>query len=86
MKACEINIPELPTDLMPITSPIVERLPELLDVHRLAVHLHQTLLETGADLPVVLSGWVEADTREHLMEARRALEAALRIVAKRGRG
>ncbi|HYE35390.1 hypothetical protein [Methylocaldum sp.] len=71
-----------PADLIPITSPVVERLPELLDVHRLAIHIHRSLLETGADLPAILSGWILAEAEGHLAEARRALEAVSETVAK----
>lgn len=70
-----------PADLIPITSPVVQHLPELLDVHRLAVHLHRTLLESGADPAVILSGWVEAEARGYLREAFKALSAASQIVA-----
>jgi hypothetical protein len=78
--------PANPADLIPITSPVVEHLPELLDVHRLAVHIHRTLLETGDDLPVVLSGWVHQDARGYLLEAHKALYAASQLIHQGGRG
>lgn len=69
-------------DLIPITSPVIRHLPELLDVHRLAVGIHRSLSEPGAELSEVLSGWVLADARGYLEEAYRALAAVSRTVAK----
>jgi hypothetical protein len=78
---------ELPPALsleIAVDSPVVGRLPSLLEVHRLALHLHRTLLETGDRLPVILSGWVVTDTKGYLDEARRNLENALKTVQAGG--
>jgi len=79
----ETNTPSsAPADLIPISSPVVAYLPELLDVHRLAVHIHHSLSGAGGDLPAILSGWVESEARGYLHEAFKALAAVSKIVAK----
>jgi hypothetical protein len=61
-------------------SPVAFRLPELLEVHRLTLHLHRTLLEAGDRLPFILFGGIVADTKHYLDEAKRNLENALKTV------
>jgi hypothetical protein len=76
--------PTLPTASaeIPITSPVIEHLPELLDVYRLTLDIHREALATGADLPVILSGWVQADARAYLRNTLDALSAVYRTLAK----
>jgi hypothetical protein len=69
---------------IPINSPVVRLLPGLLDVHRLALHLHARLEESGDDLHRILDGWVLAELKAQLDLSRQSLEAAARIV-ERGR-
>lgn len=63
-----------------LTSSVGGRLPELMDVFRLSLGIHRTLSELGADLPIVLSGWVEAEAKGHLQEAARALGDLSRLL------
>jgi hypothetical protein len=73
--------PADPTDI-PITSPVVEHLPELLDVHRLTLYIHRELIAMDGRLPEVLSGWVLEESRGCLREAYEALCACSQIVRK----
>lgn len=63
------------------SSPSVRRLPGRLAVHRLAIHLHDTLAGLGGNLPAVVSGWVQQEAAGYLTEARRNLEQAGAVIA-----
>jgi hypothetical protein len=81
MPTSTLTTPADPADI-PITSPVVEYLPELLDVHRLTLHIHRQLIAMNGRLPEVLSGWVLDEARGCLCEAYKALCACSQIVQK----
>jgi hypothetical protein len=73
-RATEATCPT--ADLIPVHSPILEHLPELSEVSRLLLDIHNAGAEYGADLPAILSGWLREDVRGQLQEASWCLATA----------
>jgi hypothetical protein len=53
-----------------------------MDVHRLAVQIHDLALPAAIECPEILTGYIQAEAIGYLQEAERALSAAFQIIEK----